>query len=41
MNRYNLYGTTLELIVVMFGFLLILAGVFIYSYYYNSGKEPK
>jgi hypothetical protein len=41
MNRYNLYGTTLELIIVMFVFFLIFAGIFIYSYYFNSGKEPK
>ncbi|MCR8629607.1 MULTISPECIES: hypothetical protein [Paenibacillus] len=40
MNRYSFYGITLEMIVVMFAFFVIFAGIVLYSLFYGK-KEPK
>ncbi|MDF2963728.1 MAG: hypothetical protein K0S39_5463 [Paenibacillus sp.] len=38
MNRYNFYGMTLEMIVVMFVFFLIFAGIAGYAYFYKKSS---
>lgn len=34
MDKYSLYGITLETLVVMFGFLIIFAGLVTYGFLY-------